>query len=656
MRPVRLAFVALPVVVAAAAGGSLPAQVPLGGYASAIEGRAGRAQPVVRYVVRADLADRSGFAVEMRIRNAPDTLRLRIPVWAPGAYRLAGFAANVRDVAVASGAAGASSAPSTAVREDSATWRAVVRGGSAVVRYRVAFPSPAAAATPNNRAFFRETGALIDGPATYLYVDGAKLVPAHVTFDLPAGWRAVTGLVPTADPRTFFAPSYDVLIDSPVLAGPASGASALRVWPFEVDGVPHRVAFWLAPGAPAFDSAAFVDAHRRIVAAARDIVGGRLPYRDYTFLYVDSTGGGLEHLNSTTIGARAAALAKDPLASAATTAHEYFHLWNIKRLRPAALGPFDYTRPVRTTSLWWSEGVTDFFASEILRRAGLATEAQARDELASTIQSFLANPAHAVMSPETASWDAWDSPATYGGYTTGFYYTQGALLGELLELRLRRTTGGARGMDDLLRLLLDRYAGEHGFAGEDLIHAANETCGCDLYPFFAAHVAGADSLEPADLARELAPLGWTLTVTRAIATDSGAAAGHPAPDRRLSLIAFGGTGSAGGAAGGRPRFGVPSPLGAWGRAGLVTGDEAVSVAGHPIATPADLRAALATLAVGDTAVVAYVRNGERRVARVVVTPYETLRATLTDRPAVTAPERALRRVWMEGDDDAKGAR
>ncbi|HET7459377.1 MAG TPA: hypothetical protein VFJ74_17125 [Gemmatimonadaceae bacterium] len=642
MRPARLALAAL-----VAAAPALSAQVPLSGYASAIEGRAGRTQPVVRYVVRADLADRSGFAVEMHVRNAPDTLRLRIPVWAPGAYRLAGFAENIRGVA---GSSGASSTPVAAVREDSATWRLVARGGEAVVRYRVAFPFPAAAATPSNRAFFRETGALIDGPATYLYVDGAKLVPAHVTFDLPAGWRAVTGLAPTADPRTFFASSYDVLIDSPVLAGPASGPSPLRIWPFEVDGVPHRVAYWLAPGAPAFDTAAFVDAHRRIVAAARDIVGGRLPYRDYTFIYVDSTGGGLEHLNSTTIGARAADLAHDPLASASTTAHEYFHLWNIKRLRPAALGPFDYTRPVRTTSLWWSEGVTDFFAAEILRRSGLVTETRARDELAAALQSFLANPAHSVMSPEHASWVAWDSPATYGGYTTGFYYTQGALLGELFELRIRAATAGARGMDDVLRLLLDRYAGERGFAGEDLIYAANEACGCDLYPFFAAHVAGADSI---DVAGELATLGWHPTVTSAPAVDS--ASGQPTPDRHLSIIAYGGTGSAGGAAGGRPRFGVASPLSAWGRAGLVTGDEAVSVAGRPIASAADLRAALAIIRVGDVVPVVYVRKGERRTARVTVAPYETLRVTLADPPSISAAQRAMRRVWMQGGAEAAAA-
>ena len=631
---------------------ALPAQSAVGDYADAFEGRSDRTEPVVRYVVRADAAERTGFTVEMQLREAPDTLHLRIPVWAPGAYRLAYFGRNVRDLGVTDARGRpvpvvrervVGAAPMAPVDDSTSGWRAVVPGGVATVRYRVAFPAPAAAATPNNRAFLRETGLLVDGPATFLYLDGRKLAPAHVALDLPAGWRVVTGLVPTADARVFFAPSYDVLIDSPLLAG---SPEALRVWGFDVGGVPHRAAIWTTPSSPPFDTAAFVDAHRRIVSVARE-VAGRLPYREFSFLYVDSTGGGLEHLNSTTIGARADTLSKDPLAVASTTAHEFFHLWNVKRLRPAALGPFDYQRPVRTTSLWWSEGVTDFFAAEIMRRSGLVSETGARDELAGAIQSFLANPAHRTISPERASWVAWDSPATYGGYTTGFYYTQGALLGELLELRIRQATGLRRGMDDVLRLLLDRFAGARGFAGEDILYAVNETCGCDLQPFFAAHVAGADSI---DLDRELAPLGWRAVVERRRAVD---AAGVPTPDLRVGVIAFGGTGSAGGAAGGRARFSIGSPESAWGKAGLVTGDEALSVNGRAVASSAALRAALAGTKVGDVVPVEYMRVGragvpERRSTRVTLTPYETLRVTLVDLPSVTPAQRQMRKVWMGG--------
>jgi predicted metalloprotease with PDZ domain len=237
------------------------------------------------------------------------------------------------------------------------------------VRYRVGYPSAAAAQAANNRAFLRETGALLDGPATYLYLAEHKLAPAHVTFEVPAGWRIATGLVPTTEPRTFFAPSYDVLADSPVLMG------ALRVWRFTAAGAPVQVAYWPQPDATPFDTAAFVASVRAIVDSAAGIFGG-VPYRDFAFLYVDGAGGGLEHLNSTTIGAPSAALAADPRSRTSVTAHEFFHLWNVKRLRPAPLGPFDYQRPVRTTALWWSEGVTDFFADEIERRAGLTSETQ----------------------------------------------------------------------------------------------------------------------------------------------------------------------------------------------------------------------------------------------------------------------------------------
>ena len=119
------------------------------------------------------------------------------------------------------------------------------------VRYRVTYPSPEAASAPNNRAFLRETGGLLDGPATYLYLAEHKLAPAHVTFALPADWRIATGLVPTADSRTFFAPSYDVLADSPVLVG------VLRSWTFEAAGAPVRIAYWPLPDAAPFDTAAF---------------------------------------------------------------------------------------------------------------------------------------------------------------------------------------------------------------------------------------------------------------------------------------------------------------------------------------------------------------------------------------------------------------
>jgi predicted metalloprotease with PDZ domain len=621
---VRLAATAL--VVA----GPLAAQDPLRTYSDAFELRLDRTQPELHYDVRVSAGDYSAYGVTLSVRNAPDTLRLRLPIWAPGAYRVANFARNLRDLTVQ---VNGSAVP--VVREDSSTWRAVVpRGAAATVRYTVRHPSETAASGANNRSFLRATGGLFDGPQTFVYLDGYKLVPAHVRFTLPAGWRIATGLVPTADSTTFSAPSYDVLIDSPVMVG------ALRVWPFEVDGIPHRVAYWPLPDATPFDTTAFVASVRRSVVTARDVMG-RLPYRDYTFMYVDGAGGGLEHLNSTTIGARSSELARDPHSYIGVTAHEFFHLWNVKRIRPAVLGPFDYQHPVRTTDLWWSEGVTDYFAEEIQRRAGFETEAQAREALAATLQTFLANPAHTRISPERSSWTAWDTPAANGGYSIS-YYTQGALLGELLELELRDRTELRRGMDDVARILFDRFAGPRGFTSEDLLNVVNEVCGCDLQSFFARHVSGSDEL---DLDHSLGLLGYRATIARLPARDS---AGRPLPDLRTGVMPYGGYGSAGGAAGAPLKLSVGDPNSAWGRAGLLTGDEMVRMNGRAIATADDFRKALSTLRIGDVASVEVMRRGAPMSVRVAIAGYDRTTVTLADLPNVTPRMRRMREVWLTG--------
>jgi predicted metalloprotease with PDZ domain len=623
----------LPVLALALAALALPAgaQDPLHSYSEAFEQRLDRSQPRLSYDVRVDPADYGAYAVTLTVRNSPETLRLRLPIWAPGAYRVANFARNLRDLTVA--------VNGTAVpvsREDSSAWTASVpRGATVLVRYTIRHPSATAASTPNNRSFLRADGGLFDGPQTFVYLDGHKLVPSHVHFSLPAGWKIATGLVPTADAATFAAPSYDVLIDSPALVGPT-----LRSWPFVVDGVPHRAAYFALPGATPFDTSAFTQVVKRLVETERDAMGS-LPYRDYTFLFVDGTGGGLEHLNSTTIGVNGEELARDAAASADVTAHEFFHLWNIKRIRPAVLGPFDYQRPVRTTDLWWSEGVTDYFAQEFIRRTGLRTETAARDTLAALLETYLANPAHTRISPERSSWTAWDTPMANGGYGIS-YYTQGAVLGELLELELRDRTDFRRGMDDVERMLFDRFAGPRGFTGEDLLHTVNEVCGCDLESFFAHHVSGAEEL---DLEHSLALLGWRAQVGRAPARDS---AGRALPDRRMGVSAYGGYGSAGGAAGAPLRISVSDPTSAWGRAGLVTGDELATVNGRHIASAAQLKTALAALRMGDQATVEVVRAGVPVSARVSVAGYERTTVSIVDLPVVTPRMRRMREIWLTG--------
>jgi predicted metalloprotease with PDZ domain len=381
----------------------------------------------------------------------------------------------------------------------------------------------------------------------------------------------------------------------------------------------------------------------RIVEQTKRIFGW-IPYRDYSFLFVDGTGGGLEHLNSTTIGISAASVARDSLAHVDVTAHEYFHHWNVKRIRPVVLGPFDYQRVTRTRSLWLSEGVTDYFAGAIVRRAGLASEGGARDALASSIESYLGNPANTVLAPERSSFTAWDTPVVNHGYSLS-YYLSGGLLGEILDVRLRARNEASGGMDALMRRLRDRYAGVHGFTDADIRREASVVCGCDMSSFFASYVGGAKTLPLADF---VAALGWRLVVDRAPAVDS---AGNALPDRRLGIIPYGGAGSAGGAMGAPLKLSIGDPTSSWGRSGLTTGDTLLSVNGRPVPGAGVLRAMLAPLAIGDSVTVVVRRGGERSFV-VHVSGYDRVRARLEELPSPTAAQLRARERWMHGDSTA----
>lgn len=622
-------------LVATLAARSLHAQTPLGTYADAFETHAGAGTPDIRYEVRVDTAA-NRLAVVMRVDRAPDTLRFAIPRWAPGAYRVVDFASRLRNVVVRtadgerqiadSGLLGGSMWPG----RGQLPFRVI--GDSLEIRYEIVGDT-----APNNRAFLRSSGALLDGPGTYLYLLGQTLAPARVSFVVPRSWRIVTGLVPTADSVSFYAPSYDVLIDSPVLMGDARSLALRRL---TIEGVTHRVAWWRRPGAGGFDTAAFVAPVPAIVEQTKRIFGW-LPYREYAFLFIDGAGGGLEHLNSTTIGTTAAEFAHDPRSHVAVTAHEYFHHWNVKRIRPVALGPFDYQKITRSRSLWLSEGVTDYFANAIVRRASLVTEEEARDALAASIQDYLGNPANGKLSPERSSFTAWDPPAVNRGYSLS-YYLSGSLLGEVLDVRLRARHDSGGGMDALMHRLRDRYAGVRGFTDADVRREASAVCGCDMSPFFARYVSGATSLPLEELLRTL---GWRLVVERAAATTPD---GEPLPDRRIGVTPYGGMGAAGGPVGGALKLFIADPTSAWGRAGLETGDTVLAVNGEAMPTPATFRAAIARLGIGDSVTVR-VRRGDERSYVVHLTGYERVRTRIEELPGLTAEQRRARDRWLHGD-------
>ncbi|HEV7590295.1 MAG TPA: hypothetical protein VGO40_19450, partial [Longimicrobium sp.] len=255
-----------------------------------------RAPDPVDYLLVVDSADLSGWSVEMHVHGAPPGLRLAMAAHPEYDDR---FWRYVRGVSATSAAG-----PLAVVREDSAVWRVATTGGDVAVRYRIELPPASPGARQSWTPFLSPTGGLVGGPHSFMYVLGGEAAPARVELRLPPGWTAATSLDRLSGALAFTAPDFPTLMDSPVLVG------RLRRWSFEVEGVPHEVAYWPRPDAAAFDTAALVGSLTGIVREASALFHG-LPYRRFVFLLQDGAYGGLEHASSTTLGAPSEELAGD---------------------------------------------------------------------------------------------------------------------------------------------------------------------------------------------------------------------------------------------------------------------------------------------------------------------------------------------------------
>jgi predicted metalloprotease with PDZ domain len=298
----------------------------------------------------------------------------------------------------------------------------------------------------------------------------------------PAGWRVETALpaLPTDRVKAiaaFSAPDYDTLADSPLVAADSQG---MVVQQFDVDRVPHKIVFFRNPPTEQA-AAALVSPIKQIVQAENDIMGGP-PYSRYEFLFdVGGGGGGLEHLNSARILLWRGA---DARGIRSLVSHEFFHLWNVKRIRPAVLGPFDYVHPPRTRNLWFAEGVTEYYAHIALRRAGLTTEAEFFGHWRNAIAAMQSNDARKTVTADDASLRVWESGNSqgFGGLS---YYDKGELIGLCLDLKIRKATSGKKSLDDVMRLLLERHNPPKPGYGEDEIRSVvSEVAGQDLSSFY----------------------------------------------------------------------------------------------------------------------------------------------------------------------------
>jgi len=451
----------------------------------------------VRYTLRFPAPHTHYVDVEAVVPvNAAATVELVMPVWTPGSYLVREYARHV-EALTAEDPAGQ---PLRVQKTRKNRWRVDTAGAPSVtLRYRVYARQMQVQASWVDDRF-----AMLNGAATFMTVADGSMRPHEVRLELPAGWTdAVSGLpaVPAgsgtggiaAGPvRTFQAPDFDTLVDSPILAGTPT------VHAFEVAGVPYVLANEGEAGV--WDGSRSARDVQRIVETQVAFWGGT-PYERYAFLNVlAEAGGGLEHKASTLLltsrwrtGTREAYLGWLGLVS-----HEFFHAWNVKQLRPVELGPFDYDAEVYTTGLWVSEGFTDYYGDLLVRRAGLSTREEYLRELSRQITTLQATPGRLVTPLASSSFDAWVKayrPDENTDNTTISYYTKGAVVAFLLDARIRAATAGRRSLDDVMRTAYARYSGARGFTAEEFRRTASEVAGGDLGPWFAHAIDSTGELD-----------------------------------------------------------------------------------------------------------------------------------------------------------------
>jgi predicted metalloprotease with PDZ domain len=543
------------------------------------------AQNVITYRVEPQMADRT-LRIRMDIPRVRElTVRVQMPVWMPGAYFVGNFAANVADVSAADSAG----KPLHVYHPDANTWEIGANGVHAVhVTYTVKGADLEMDGSAPRRGH-------ISGPRSYMYVVGRKGEAVELDLQAPAGakvWKTATSLdlvspgarAASADAteRRFKAPTYDVLADAPVEMGDFAEED------FQAGGKPHRVVLY---GQYEKIDRAKLTAYCKRIAETETGFFGDAPFARYVFEFRTTAGpsrgaGGLEHLGSTEIGT--VSDVNDRLRS--VIAHEYFHLWNVKRIRPFVLGPFNYVDPPHTANLWWSEGVTSYYGDLLSLRGGLNTRDEYLKHVGDTIGQLMNNPARLKVSADQSSLNVWEANNSqgYGGLS---YYTERELIGLCLDLKIRRETAGRYSLDDVMRALWTqvRHGEGPGFDEDDIKKTVNRVSGADLSEFYDRVARSTEEL-PFDECLGYAGLAVARVEPPKVQLDTGMST---RPDRDLKGL----------------NVNSVVPGGAAEKAGIKSGDRIVSVNGS--AQTRGFFVVPAAAHPGDTLKLTIERNGSR---------------------------------------------
>ncbi|MCX6565584.1 MAG: PDZ domain-containing protein [Candidatus Aminicenantes bacterium] len=419
------------------------------------------------------------YRVEFRCEGLTDELLdFKIPVWMPGYYGLQDYAGNVLNFRAVDGDGKSLAWEKTTDN----CWRVVSgRTAAMTVAYDVLATSPFVA-----HNYLDEDRGYIAPVGLFMYVAGRIRHPVTVTIHQNPKWSGIaTGLDRVSDdqPATFTAPDFDTLYDCPIVLGNLD-----QLPPFEIRGVPH---YFVGYQLGISDPEQFMKDLKPVIEAGVDVIG-EVPYTHYTFLGIGPGMGGIEHLNSVAMGFSGGGgnTREKKIRMLNFLAHEYFHNFNVKRIRPIALGPFDYDKPNLTDMLWVSEGFTSYYEFLMLRRAGATTNEEMLKEIGNTIASYENKTGRLFQSATQSSFDSWIQ-GPFGGRGTGIvktisYYDKGAVLGALLDFAVRHESKNRESLDSVMRTLYRKFYKElgRGWTDEEFQAVCEAAAGAPLTEVF----------------------------------------------------------------------------------------------------------------------------------------------------------------------------
>ncbi len=440
------------------------------------------------------------------------SLDFQMPKWSPGRYAVFDFAKNVQEIQ-----AGSLCLPSfeceqiilPVTRVDDQTWRVQVGGFRLIDNIKRLRLTYKVFANDLSGTFSEldSRHANFNGGCVFMYIVNHKQDPVSLSINPPKGWRIVNGRTEIKDQSEWQFPNWDIMTDTPTEIAPDWTEDDFRVGGRQYHVVVHSL------GNEGGKRPALVRDIEQIVKA-ETAMWGAPEFDSYTFLIHFAADGhssdGMEHLTSTQIivpgGLADPGMYEDALDA---IAHEFFHVWNVKRLRPIELGPWDFTRPANTRGLWIAEGITNYYGHLMQRRAGLWTDAELLSTLSRQITEVENSPGSRLMSAEESSLsapfidDAPHAQKTNLANTSISYYPKGEVLGLVLDLLIRGKTGGRASLDDVMRRMYEEfylkspnatyYLRGRGYRPEDFERMVSEVSGADMSDFFKRYVRGVDS-------------------------------------------------------------------------------------------------------------------------------------------------------------------